>query len=138
MSRIKYNSGGFTAIELVVMIVVLAITFTAFASSFNTISLLNRKSQDMSTASTLAYSKLQEYQNKPFAEIGGNTSSNELSKVEDFSASFPASFKTPHTATVNVSNLSSSLKQIVVNVTYGNGDNPKKVQYYAFIPRSGK
>lgn len=117
---------------------VLAITFTAFASSVNTISLLNRKSQDMSTAATLAYSKLQDYQNKPFGAIGGNTASNELVMVEDFSDSFPENFKTPHRATVRVADLSSSLKQVVVNVSYGTSGNPRQVQYVTFIPRGSQ
>lgn len=136
MSELKIKSGGFSAIELIVMIVVLAITLTAFASSFNTITQVNKKSQNMNTASNLAYSKMQEYQNKPFDQIGGDSASGEYQVVEDFSNSFPASFNAPKTATVQVSNPSTNYKQVLVSVVYGKGENLRKVSYSDFIRRT--
>lgn len=136
MSELKYKSGGFSAIELIVMIVVLAITLTAFASSFNTITQVNKKSQNMNTASNLAYSKLQEYQAKPFDQIGGESASGEFVVVEDFANAFPSTFNAPKTATVQVSNPSSDYKQVLVNVVYGKGDNLRKVTYSDFIRKS--
>ena len=136
MSELKIKLGGFSAIELMVMIVVLAITLTAFASSFNTITQVNKKSQNMNTASNLAYSKLQEYQNKYFDQVGGDTAKDEFTVVEDFSNSFPATFNAPKTASVQVSNPSNDYKQILVSVIYGKGENLRKVTYSDFIRRS--
>lgn len=136
MSNLGKKNGGFSAIELLVMIIILAITFTGFVSGYNLITQANKKSQNMNTASNLAISKLQEYQNKRYEDINASSGFGETTIVENFGSEFPASFNAPKTATVSVSNQSSDSKQIIVNVVYGNGDQKRKISYIDFIRRA--
>ena len=135
MSNFDKKSGGFSAIELLVIIVLLSIVFSAFVSSYNLISQANKKSQHMNTASNLAFSKLQEYKNKQFEAIGGDSSSQDAVLVEDFSNQFPGSFTAPKIATVSVSNQSDDLKQLNVQVNYGSGNDIRKINYIDYIKR---
>lgn len=135
MSNFDKKSGGFSAIELLVIIVLLSIVFSAFASSYNLISQANKKSQHMNIASNLAFSKLQEYKNKQFGTIGGDSSSQDSVVVEDFAKQFPDSFVAPKTATVSVSNQSEDIKQIIVRVNYGRDGDIRKINYIDFVRR---
>jgi type II secretory pathway pseudopilin PulG len=136
MSELKKQSGGFSAVELLVIIVLLSIVFSAFVSGYNLITQANKKSQNINVVSNLAYSKLQEYKNMPYDTIGSETATGETTLVENFSNQFPSSFIAPRDATVSVSNPSDNLKQIIVRVTYGQGDNPRTISFSDFIRRS--
>lgn len=137
MSTIKTDSGGFTAIELIVMLVVLAVTFTAFASGFNTIQTLNKKAKDVNISNQLAFAKIQEYENKPFSSIATTTPTGTLVNVEDFSSTLPTTLRSPRSAIVYINTVSSTLKQVVVNVTYGSGSDQKTIQYADFVQKNG-
>lgn len=128
---------GFSAIELVVMLVVLAVAFTSFASSFNTIQVVNKKAKDINIANQLAFAKVQDYENKPYTSLQATTPLGTLVQVEDFSASLPATLKKPRTAIVYINTVSSTLKQVVVDVRYDSGSNQHIVEYADFIQKNG-
>ena len=137
MSEIHKNMGGFTAIELLVMLMVLTIAFTSFASTFNTIHVVNKQALDTVTANQLAFAKVQEYENKPYASLPNTTPTGSLVQVEDFSAALPTTFVRPRTAIVYINTVSATLKQVVVNIQYGDSASPHIIQYADFIQKNG-
>lgn len=138
MSAIKSSSGGFTLVELLVMLVVLVIIFMAFSTSFSTIQNLNKTAGDIATANELAFAKIEQYENKPFGNLPATTPTGTLVQVEDFTSSLPTSLQNPRSAIVYINSVSSTLKQVVVNIQYGNNASQKHVIEYAdFIQKNG-
>jgi len=137
MSNIHKASGGFTAIELVVMLVVLVVAFTSFASGFNTIQVINKKAKDINTANQYAFAKVQEYENKPFTSLPTTVPTGSLVQVEDFSGSLPTTLRSPRSGKVYINTVSSTLKQVVVDVEFGSGSDQRIAQYADFIQKNG-
>jgi prepilin-type N-terminal cleavage/methylation domain-containing protein len=136
MRGIQKDNYGFTAIELILTIVVLAIVFTTFTSTLSTLKNVNKKALDISQANTLAFAKVQDYENKPYASLPNTTPSGTLVMVEDFSSSLPTSLKSP-TGKVYINTISSTLKQVIVDVEYGSTNDPHTIQYADFIQKNG-
>ncbi|HMH30992.1 MAG TPA: hypothetical protein VK534_00765 [Methylomirabilota bacterium] len=136
MSSTIKASDGFTAVELLVMLVVLMVTFIAFSSSFTTIHTINKQAQDINTANSIAFAKAQSYENKPFVNLPATTPLGTLVQVEDFTSSLPASLQEPHSALVYVNSVSTTLKQIVVDIRYGTAPQ-HTIQYADFIQKNG-
>lgn len=138
MSEIKTSEGGFTVVELLVMLAVLVIVFTTFASSFSTIQTINKKAADVNTANQIAFAKVQEYENKPYSNLPNTVPQGSLIQVEDFTASLPSTLQKPRSAIVYINTVSSTLKQIVVDVEYGDSTEQKHIlEYTDFIQKNG-
>jgi type II secretory pathway pseudopilin PulG len=137
MSKIQMSSGGFTAVELLVILVMLATLFTTFTSSFNTIQTLNKRAKDINGANQLAFAKIQAYENTPFASLPSTSPSGTLVQVEDFSSTLPVTLTKPRSAIVYVNSVSSTLKQVVVNIQYDSGSSLHTIQYADFIQKNG-
>jgi competence protein ComGC len=138
MSTIWQTSDGFTAVELLVMLVVLVIVFTSFANSFSTIQHINKEALDINTANQIAFAKVEQYENEPFSSLPSTTPAGTLVQVEDFSSSLPSSLQNPRTAIVYINSVSSTLKQVIVDVEYGNNAAQKHILEYAdFIQKNG-
>lgn len=137
MSKIEIGSGGFTAVELLVILVMLATMFTTFTSSFATIQTLNKRAKDINTVNELAFAKIQSYENLPFATLPATSPAGTLVQVEDFSATLPVTLAKPKTAVVYISSVSATLKQVVVNIQYDSGASQHIVQYADFIQKNG-
>lgn len=137
MSKIDTSDGGFTVVELIVMLVMLATIFTTFASSFSTIQQLNKFAKDLNGTNQLAFAKAQSYENTPFSSLPSTTPLGTLVQVEDFSSTLPATVPKPRSALVYVNTISPTLKQIVVNIQYGSGNTQRTVQYADFIQKNG-
>jgi len=138
MSKIKTAEWGFTVVELLVMLVVLVIVFTTFASSFSTIQTINKKASDINIANQLAFAKVQQYENMPFSSLPSTTPQGTLVQVEDFTPSLPSALQKPRSAIVYINTVSPSLKQVVVNVQYGDSTAQKHILEYAdFIQKNG-
>ncbi|MDL2362933.1 MAG: hypothetical protein QFB86_00955 [Patescibacteria group bacterium] len=137
MSSIKNNGEGFTAIELVVMLVVLAVAFTGFAGSYNTIQGITKKARDINVANQLAFAKVQAYENLAYTSLPTTTPTGSLIQVEDFSSALPTNLRAPRTGIVYVNTVSPTLKQIVVSIRYGSSDDQKVIDYADFIQKNG-
>lgn len=138
MNKIKTAEEGFTVVELLVMLAVLVIIFTTFASSFSTIQTINKKASDVNIANQIAFAKVQEYENKPYSSLTNTTPQGSLVQVEDFTSSLPSTLQKPRSAIVYINTVSSSLKQVVVDVEYGDSTAQKHiVEYTDFIQKNG-
>ncbi len=137
MSKIAKDSSGFSIVELLITLIVIGVVFGAFMVTFTSIQSINKKSTDMHAANTLAFAKAQQYENTAFNNLPNTTPQNSLQQVENFSSSLPSYLPSPRTATVHINTISPTLKQVVVNISYGSGGNQQIVQYANFIQKNG-
>ena len=136
MRERQQDSNGFTAIELILTIVVLAIVFSTFTTTLSTLHTVNKKALDISQANTLAFAKVQDYENKPYASLPNTTPAGTLVSVEDFTSSLPSSLQSA-SGKVYINTISSTLKQVIVDVEYGAANDPHTIQYADFIQKNG-
>jgi prepilin-type N-terminal cleavage/methylation domain-containing protein len=131
------NQTGFSLVELLITMLVIGVLFGAFLITFTSIQNINKKALDINTANTIAYAKVQEYENKDFTSLPNTTPTGSLVQVEDFSSSLPNSLESPRVATVSVNTMSTTLKQVVVNIQFGGGPSQRTIQYADFIQKNG-
>src|SRR5690606_23059137 len=109
MSRLR-NSAGFSTVELLITLIVIGVVFGAFLTTFTTIQIINKRALDIDTAGNLAFSKIQEYENKSFDQLPDTTPVGSLQEVEDFSSDLPDSLESPRVGKVYVNSVSTTLK----------------------------
>jgi type II secretory pathway pseudopilin PulG len=114
MSKLIRNETGFSIVELLITLIIIAVAFGAFMVTFTSIQGINKKSIDINNATESAYTKLQEYENKSFSTLPTTSPSGTLVQVEDFSSSVPAGLEKPYTALVYVNTQSPTLKPILL------------------------
>lgn len=131
------NQSGFSIVELLITLVVIGVLFGAFLVTFTSIQNINKKAIDINTANALAYAKVQEYENKNFTSLPATTPVGSLQQVEDFGSGLPKSLEAPRVGTVTVNTVSSTLKQVVVNIQFGSGPSQRTIQYSTFIQKNG-
>jgi prepilin-type N-terminal cleavage/methylation domain-containing protein len=137
MNKLHQDTRGFSVVELLITLIVIGVVFGTFLTAFTSIQNINKKSLDLSAANTLAFAKVQEYENKNYTSLPTTSPAGTLVEVEDFSPTLPASFESPKTAKVYVNTVSPSLKQIVVTITFGSGATQRQIQYGNFIQKNG-
>jgi len=137
MSTFRDDSSGFAIVELLITLIIIGVAFGAFSVTFTTIQNINKKALDINKANTLAYSKLQEYENQQFTSLANTAPTGTLQQVEDFSSTLPTSFQKPRTGKAYINTLSGTLKEVVVTVEFGSGDDKRIVQYATFIQKNG-
>jgi hypothetical protein len=117
--------------------VVIGTIFSAFMTTFVTINNIIQKGTIITKANSAAFSKMQEYENKSYANIPTTTPLNSLQQVEDFSTTLPTILPSPRSAKVYINTYSTTLKQVIVQVQYGSGASQQTLQYANFIQRNG-
>lgn len=136
MSRIK-NQAGFSVVELLITLITIGVVFGAFLTTFTTIQVINKRSLDINTANSLAFAKMQEYENKTYDQITDTTPSGTLVEVEDFSGDIPDTLENPRIGKVYVNTVSNTLKHVVISVEFGEGGSKRTMQYANFIQQQG-
>jgi prepilin-type N-terminal cleavage/methylation domain-containing protein len=131
------DQSGFALVELLITLIVIGVAFGAFVTTFTAIQNINKKSIDINTANALAFAKIQDYENKNFNNITSTTPQGSLVQVEDFSNTLPTSLQTPRVGKVYINTVSPTLKQIVVDITFGSGGDQRHIQYANFIQKNG-
>lgn len=137
MSSKREQQQGFAVVELLITIIIIGVVYGAFMITFTTIQSINKKALDISKANDLAFAKVQEYENKNFDDINNTTPANSLIEVEDFSSSLPGSFEKPSSAKVYINTASPTLKEVVVDISFGAGQTARNIKYADFIQKGG-
>lgn len=133
----KTSEDGFSIVELLITLIIIGIAFGAFATTYTAIQNINKKAIDINIANGLAFAKMQDYENKNFTSLPATTPTGSLQQVEDFSSSLPSTLQSPRSGIVYVNTVSPTLKQVVVNITFGSGDSQRQIQYANFIQKNG-
>lgn len=137
MMRLKNDTKGFSIVELLITLIIIGVAFGAFMVAFTTIQNINKKSLDIAKANTLAFAKMEEYENNTFATLPNTTPIGTLQEVENFSSDLPGSFEAPRTGKVYVNTVSNTLKQVIVTIEFGSGPSKRTIQYANFIQKNG-
>ena len=134
----RESERGFSAVELLITLIVIGVVFGAFVVTFTSIQNINKRAIDISKANELGFAKVQEYENKNYDDITDTSPAGTLVEVEDFSSDLPMSFESPKTAKVYINTASPTLKQIVVSIDFGSGETARQLQYADFIQKYGQ
>lgn len=143
MKTLRRNEAGFSAIELLITIIVIGMAFSAFTTTFVTLSQISAKSRHVALANTAAHSKLQEYENMTYDSLPGPPpptppgSPTTTQEVENFSNSLPTSLPPPRTGIVQIETISATLKRVTVIVEYDTASNKKTFKYDNYIQQKG-
>jgi len=131
------DDSGFAVVELLITLIIIGVAFGAFTVTFTTIQNINKKALDINKANTLAFAKMQDYENQQFTSLPATAPIGSLQQVEDFSSSLPTVFESPRVGKVYINTVSSTLKQVVVTIEFGSGSSQRIVQYANFIQKNG-
>jgi type II secretory pathway pseudopilin PulG len=137
MSALQDESDGFAVVELLITLIIIGVAFGAFLITFTTIQNINKKALDINRANSVAFEKVQFYENMNYTSLPATTPTGTLVEVEDFSTSLSKTLEAPRVGKVYINTLSSSLKQVVVTIEFGSGADKRIVQYGDFIQKNG-
>ncbi len=133
MQHSDKKTDGFSIVELVITMVVAATAVALVTTLYSSATRLIDKSGDFVRANEIAYSKLQEVENKPFDSIIASAT------PIDFTSQLPAGLPKPTEGHIYVTSMNSadSLKYVFVRVKYGQGPNEYMVEYGDFVQKGG-
>ncbi|MDB5185955.1 MAG: hypothetical protein JWL85_478, partial [Candidatus Saccharibacteria bacterium] len=117
--------------------IIIVVDFCAFMVTFTTIQSINKKAVDIAKSNSIAFAKVQEYENKTFNTLPATTPVGTLKEVEDFSSTLPATLESPRVGKVYINTVSGNLKHVVVEVRFGSGPSQRLIQYADFIQSNG-
>lgn len=138
-------SDGFSVVEMLITLAVAGMAVTIIMSIYASATFLSDKSSDTLTANEIAYTKLQEFENKPFEEIPTVTTDNSGAVTdpdkyeEDFASLLPQTLERPYEAKVFISGITdtTTLKYVLVRIKYGSSDKNQVIEYGSLIQQSG-
>ena len=131
------SEDGFSIVELLITLIIIGVAFGAFVTTFTTIQNINKKAIDINVANGAAFSKMQEYENKNFTNLPTTSPTGTLVQVEDFSTSLPTTLQGTRSGIVYINTVSPTLRQVVVNITFGSGASQRQIEYANFIQKNG-
>jgi prepilin-type N-terminal cleavage/methylation domain-containing protein len=137
MSDLRNESSGFAMVELLITLIIIGIAFGAFTVTFTTIQNINKKALDVNQANSLAFAKVQDYENLNYTSLPATAPTGTLQQVEDFSTTLPTALQSPRVGKVYINTVSNTLKQVVVTIEFGSGGDKRIIQYADFIQKNG-
>lgn len=120
---------GFTIVELLVTIALLALAVPALATLINTVSAINDRARDLASIHALVEHKLESLRSISYTGLNNGTT--------DFTTELPATVATPRNATYTISSHSASVKQIDVSVSYNDHGETRSLTYRTYIGELG-
>lgn len=122
------SNSGFTVIELLISIGVIAIVIPALASGINNLTVINNRSHDLTLANLIAENK---------AELLRSTGFNSLTVgTHDFTSELPKEIS-PIAATYEITNPQNGIKEIDIAITYNDYGNPRTMTYKTIVSELG-
>jgi prepilin-type N-terminal cleavage/methylation domain-containing protein len=125
----SHKQSGFTIVELVVTIVILALSVPVMASLVNLLSSLNDRARDMAQIHALTEHKIEALRSMGFTTLTNGTT--------NFTSELSSSIAAPRSATYTISSASSSVKQIDVSVSYNDHGTTRTLSYRTYIGELG-
>lgn len=120
---------GFTIVELLVTITVIAILVPMIASLMSMIDALNDRARDRAAVNALVENKVESLRSISFVGLTNGTT--------DFTSELPASIGAPRSATYTISSVSAALKQVDVTVTFNDHGETRTATYKTYIGELG-
>lgn len=137
----QYNNGrnriknGFTVIELLITLFVVAAAFLLISTTYSMVARMTDKSEDFLSANSIAYQKLQRYENDEFTNIPSGPV--DAPYEVDFGAELPSSLSGPTEAKVFITDQTPTLKYIFVRLTYHSTGIKQTLEYGSYVQQGG-
>ena len=117
---------GFSLVELIVTIVIVSLLVVGVTSLYITVSTTQRKTRLLETATRAGEKKIEELRNNHYNSL---TTGSTIT----FTNELPSTLPSPRVATVDVSEPTSGIKRVDVNITYRDGRIDKQVELSSLI-----
>ncbi len=129
MTEDKNDELGFTLVEVIISIMAVALFIFAFNTIYTTQIYINQRGRDTSVVNSFVETKIESLRSKGFLGLsnGGTDISNEL----------PSELGTPRSASLNISEVNSATKKIVINVYYTQQGQDQNISYTSYIGELG-
>lgn len=120
---------GFTIVELIVSIVLIAASVPVMTGLVNLLGSLNDRSRDMASIHALTEHKSEALRSAGFSSLSNGTTA--------FTDELPQSVGLPRSATYTISSVSASLKQVDFAVSYNDHGTTRNLTYRTYIGELG-
>ncbi len=123
------KTAGFTIIELVVTIALLAIAVPVVVGLITNLGAINDRSSDLATVHALVENKVESLRSISFTGLTNGTT--------DFTSELSSSIGKPRSASYTISTVSTALKQVDVTVSYNDHGSTRTLRYRTYIGELG-
>lgn len=127
--KLKKSESGFTLVELITAIVIGALFFSAVSNLISNNAYLSERAKDVATTNSFIENKVEELRSAGYLSL--------VNGAIDVTNELPSELQSPKTGTVTISSQSTSIKRVVVSVTYNDQGKAKTYSYTTFIGELG-
>lgn len=125
----KKAENGFTIIELLIAIAVVAILVPTLIGFVTTLNRFNDRARDMAIVNALVENKVESLRSIGFSGVNDGTTS--------FESELPTTIGTPRTATYTVTTPNPGIRQVDISVSYDDHDTQQVTTYRTYIGELG-
>ncbi len=129
ISPIKTNDTGFTIVELLITITLIAISVPAIALMVDSMGGVNDRARDLASIHALVERKVETLRSVGFTGLSDGTTT--------FTGELPTSVAEPRSATYTISSLNAGVKQVDIAVTYYDHGKTQSLAYTTYIGELG-
>lgn len=125
----KNTPNGFTIVELLVTITLIAISVPAIALLVDSLGGVNDRARDLASIHALVERKLETLRSIGFTGLSNGTT--------DFTSELPVSVAEPRSASYVISSVNDGIKQVDVTVSYYDHGKTQNLAYRTYIGELG-
>jgi prepilin-type N-terminal cleavage/methylation domain-containing protein len=129
MSKLKQKNEGFTLVELIVAISILAIYVGTVTGLIITNSRLAQRTRDLATTNSFVENKIEALRSAGYLSLSDGAT--------DITSELPSELRSPRTASQTISSVSTSVKQIAISLTYNDVGTQRTYNYKTYVGELG-
>ena len=129
MSALKTKTDGFTIVELITAIVIGALFITAVSTLITNNGRISQRARDTTAANSFAENKIEALRSTGYASLSNGTT--------DITSDMPNELRSPRSASVAISSVSTSIKKIDITIAYNELGETRTYNYTTYIGELG-
>lgn len=129
IKKLESSEGGFTLVELITAIVIGALFFGAVSNLISNNSHLAQRARDVAAANSFVENKVEELRSAGYLSLSNGTT--------NITSELPSELKTPRSGSLVISSASTSIKRVVITVTYNDQGKSKTYSYTTYVGELG-
>lgn len=123
------DGDGFTLVEVIIAIAVFVVIIPAIVGMLVSVGYINNRSNAYGIIGGVAESKLESLRSKGYANLSNG--------MTDFSNELPDQLGTPHSASYTISHQSTTIKKIVLTISYTTQGETLSHSYTSYVGQHG-